>query len=217
MFGGFFRQGKEIQQPTAAQAVVGAGESKLESTYFNMGCGFSKLQGYINVDASPQCDPDYLFDLQDTPWPWPDASAECVVFNHSLEHMGQDPRVFLAMFQELYRICRHDAKVYINVPHPRHDSFLNDPTHVRPVTPTMLTLFDRAQNDSWKERGCSNTLLAYYLDVDFRLEKITTKLEEPYATQYKAGEITDEEMDRIERERNNVIREYHMELRVVKP
>ena len=45
--------------------------------------------------------------------------------------MGADPKVFLKIMQELHRIGRPGCRVVIHVPHPRHDNFLGDPTHVR--------------------------------------------------------------------------------------
>jgi hypothetical protein len=109
---------------------------------FNMGCGRDRRQGYLNVDLSPVCQPDQVADLEATPWPWPDDCAEEVVFNHSLEHLGGDPKVFLAIMKELYRVCRHGASVKITVPHPRHDNFLGDPTHVRVISPQVMSLFE---------------------------------------------------------------------------
>lgn len=109
----------------------------------NMGCGHRKADGYLNVDLSPACAPDQVVDLEVVPWPWPDDAPEEVVFFHCLEHLGRDPRVFLSLFQELYRVCRNDALIRIVVPHPRHDHFLNDPNHVRAITPNLLALFSR--------------------------------------------------------------------------
>src|SRR5262249_48391532 len=117
---------------------------------FNMGCGHNRLEGHVNVDAFAACSPDEVVDLERTPWPWPAGCAEEVVFNHSLEHMGADPKVFLALIAELYRICAPDAVVRITVPHPRHDTFIGDPTHVRIITPAVMSLFDRALNDEWQ-------------------------------------------------------------------
>jgi|GEM_PF-1906114 len=36
----------------------------------NIGCGFNKIDGYVNVDAFPDCSPDVLWDLETTPWPF---------------------------------------------------------------------------------------------------------------------------------------------------
>ena len=60
---------------------------------FNMGCGADIREGWINVDKFHDglLQPDYmLFDLDLSPWPWKSNCAETVLFNHSLEHMGQD-------------------------------------------------------------------------------------------------------------------------------
>src|SRR3954452_15303504 len=102
---------------------------------FNMGCGRRKLEGYVNVDAVAASGADQVWDLEQTPWPWADGCAEEIRFIHSLEHMGADTKVFLAIIQETYRIAAPGCRVVIHVPHPRHDHFLGDPTHVRPVTP----------------------------------------------------------------------------------
>jgi hypothetical protein len=68
---------------------------------FNMGCGHNRIPGYVNVDAFAACEPDEVFDLEQTPWPWPSGCAEEVLFIHSLEHMGADAKVFLAIIQEI--------------------------------------------------------------------------------------------------------------------
>ena len=50
---------------------------------------------------------------------------------HVLEHLGRDTDTFLAIWKELYRVAAPGATVRIVVPHPRHQDFLQDPTHVR--------------------------------------------------------------------------------------
>ncbi len=153
----------------------------------NMGCGHNKMPDYVNVDLSPACDPDMVCDLEVLPWPVDDDSVDTVRFNHSLEHLGQDSRVFLGMMKELYRVCRNGAEIEIIVPHPRHDAFIGDPTHVRIITPGTLNLFNRALCDECKRIGAANTPLAHYLDVDFRLVRWNSVLAEPYSTQFEKG------------------------------
>lgn len=67
----------------------------------NMGCGFNKRAGFLNVDLAPECQPDLVCDLESLPCPWENDSVDAVVFHHSLEHIGQSPRVFLGMIKEL--------------------------------------------------------------------------------------------------------------------
>ena len=182
----------------------------------NLGCGFNRLDGYLNVDASAVCNPDVVCDLEETPWPWPADSVTAAVFNHSLEHMGAAAERFLAIMTELYRVCRDDALILIGVPHPRHNDFIDDPTHVRIITPQLLGLFDRRKNDEWRRNRCSNTPFAQYLGVDFEVTHVEVVLDEPYSSDFQAGRMTAEQIDREVRTKNNVAREYRIELRARK-
>lgn len=184
---------------------------------FNMGCGHNRAEGFVNVDAVPTCEPDEVWDLESVPWPWPDSCAEEVRFIHSLEHMGASPSVFLAMMRELYRIAAPNCVVRIHVPHPRHDDYLNDPTHVRPITPAILRLFDRELNDEWKDKRVANTPLAHYLGVDFAMKAAVTVLDEPWQSRLKSGELTEAAVVGAIRSQLNVAREFQIVLTVRKP
>jgi hypothetical protein len=182
----------------------------------NMGCGHNRLPGYVNVDSAPACAPDQVVDLERTPWPWADNSAAEVLFNHSLEHLGGDPKVFLAIMAELYRVCAPGAVVDIRVPHPRHDNFIGDPTHVRIISPQVLSLFDKALNDEWQRTGQPNTPLAHYLGVDFAIVASQTVVGEPYVSRFNAGQITAEQVAVALRDPNNVAEAFHIKLVVRK-
>jgi len=182
----------------------------------NMGCGNNKLQGFVNVDVSPLAGPDQVVDLEVLPWPWADDCAEEVVFNHCLEHLGRETPVFLGIIKELYRICGDGALVKIVVPHPRHDFFLNDPTHVRAITPDLMALFSKKENDAWREAKASNTPLAHLLDVDLEPVSLVVEIDEPYRTQHRTGLLSTQDLETAVRERNNIATEFKIELRVRK-
>lgn len=135
----------------------------------NMGCGFRKLDSYVNVDIEPSCNPDVVMDMEKIPWPFEDDSAEEMVFIHSLEHVGQLKETFLSIVKEIYRVCQNGAMIRINVPNPNHPDFLGDPTHVRPITPQMLVTFNQKVNDDWISRGLPGTPMGKYLGVDFEM------------------------------------------------
>ncbi len=99
------------------------------------------------------------------------------------------------------------CEITINVPHPRHESFISDPTHVRIITPGVLVLFDRKWNDECQRTGQANTALGHYLDVDFMIQSSTAVIAEPYASQRRRGELTAETIESIGRDLNNVFAE----------
>lgn len=182
----------------------------------NLGCGQHKLPGYLNVDKAEACAPDRVVDLEAVPWPFPDDVAEEVVLRHVLEHLGAATDTYLAIIRELYRICRPGAKVTITVPHPRHDDFLNDPTHVRPVTPQGLELFSQARNREWAAKGNANTPLGLYLGVDFEIVSATMVPDEPWRSDLTRGRLDNAGLAQAMRRFNNVIKETEIVLRVVK-
>ena len=112
----------------------------------NLGCGPKRMAGWVNVDKAAAFRPDQVVDLEEFPWPWPDASVDEILLNHVLEHLGQAPDSFIGVMKELWRVCKPGAPVRVHVPDPRHESFLGDPTHVRPVTLDTLALFSQAFN-----------------------------------------------------------------------
>lgn len=183
----------------------------------NLGCGDKKLPGWINVDKVPACAPDEVVNLEQFPWPWPDNSVDEVLLSHVLEHLGAATDVYLNIIKELYRVCRDDAKITIVVPHPRHDHFLGDPTHVRPIIPDSLLMFSQAANREWMAQGAANTPLGIYLDVDFALQSVNSALDETWRTRFARGEISETDLRYAARTYNNVVMQVEMILRAVKP
>ncbi|QKM65385.1 hypothetical protein DCO17_09125 [Polynucleobacter tropicus] len=183
---------------------------------FNMGCGLNKLHDYVNVDRYSECVPDLQIDLEQFPWPINSSEADEVVFNHCLEHLGQTPDIFLGVMKELYRISKPNARIFVNVPHPRHEHFIGDPTHVRVINPLVLNLFSKKNNLIWKQNNIANTPLALYLDVDFELLETIQVLDPYYQDMFDKKELSIADLNRIALDRNNVIQEYRMILKVIK-
>ena len=190
------------------------GNQKVAGLKLNLGCGTNKLAGFVNVDKLGV--PDVRHDLEAIPWPWPDDSVAEVVLNHVIEHLGREADTFIGILKELYRICTAGALIRIAVPHPRHDDFIGDPTHVRIVTPQVLSLFSRKNCERWAVEGAANSPLAIYHGVDFEILEQRIVLEARYLDALKSGDMTALQVDEALRERNNVAKEIRMVLRVVK-
>ena len=181
----------------------------------NLGCGMNRLDGYINVDLHGE--PEVRHDLEVFPWPWPDDSVSEILLKHVLEHLGRDPKVYLGIMKEMYRVCRDGAMIRINVPHHRHEYFFNDPTHVRAVTAAGMGLFSQRLNRHWIAQGFSNSPLGIYLGVDFELIDLKLEPSETWFGLYPQRPVDMTALMQQSTLYNNLIAEVQMTLQPVKP
>lgn len=182
----------------------------------NIGCGFNKLDGYINVDQFPECNPDVLWNLEETPWPFEESSVDELVAHHVLEHLGQETKVFFAIFKELYRLMRHDGVMRITVPHPHHPTFLSDPTHVRAFTGNTFEMMNRTKNLDWAERGVNVTMLALMMDINFETVRARQTYDASWRRKIEAGDLTKKQVRAASETQLGVIRELNFVLRADK-
>jgi hypothetical protein len=186
------------------------GEPGAAAVKLNLGCGTNKVDGYVNVDRAHA--PDVVCDLEAFPWPWPDSSIDEIRAHHVLEHLGRTPEAFIGVMKEMYRVCANGAKVEIVVPHPRHDDFLNDPTHVRPITLNVMALFSKSYNRKWAEDGSANTKLALEHDIDFEPVIEAMQLDPRVQKMLDARQIGEQVLDTMIKERNNIVKAIHLTL-----
>lgn len=177
----------------------------------NIGAGNNKLENYISIDHDKNSNPDFCLNIEKDKLPIQDNRVEVVLAHHILEHLGEG---YFHALQEIYRVCKHGATIDIRVPHPRHDAYLADPTHKRPITPLGLQLFSKKFNEHCKKNSLSASTLGEYYDVDFDLLEWHYVPDEKYK-QFFAGK-TKEFIEEYINERNNIITEYHIKLVVVK-
>ena len=182
----------------------------------NLGCGASRMPGFLNVDGEAACKPDMVWNLEQTPWPWADNSVDTITMVHVLEHLGRDPQVYLSIIKEMWRVCVDGAIVHIVVPHHRHDNFYSDPTHVRPVTALGLTLFDKRQCEGWQAGGFSNTPLALYTGVDFVIDALQYDLDPVWQAEIDSGRKTADQVYEYANNAANVITQMRVQWRVCK-
>ena len=173
----------------------------------NLGSGSKILKGYVNVDKFQYYKPDVVHDLEKFPYPFEDNSVDEILLSHVLEHIGQNPDVFNNIIKELYRICKNNSIVDIRVPHPRHDDFISDPTHVRPITILGLQLYDKNLNEKWEKMNAANTPLALLHGVNFIIKDVNFVLEKNYIKLLENKEIDQNELQEYIRKYNNVVKE----------
>lgn len=79
----------------------------------DLGCGLNCKPGFVGVDIEPKTKANIIWDLNRTPIPIDSNSVVEVYSRHMIEHLN-DPFSFL---EEVWRVCKHDARVTFSFPH----------------------------------------------------------------------------------------------------
>ena len=182
----------------------------------NLGCGSVILKDFVNVDKFDFYKPNIVHDLEVFPYPFKDNSVDEIILSHVLEHIGQIPDVFNEIIKELYRICRNGSLINIIVPHPRHDDFISDPTHVRPITLRSLSMYDQKLNKIWEEKNASNTPLGLIHNVNFQILSVNYVLDQRYQKLLNEKKIKEDDLKEYSEKYNNVIKEINLKWKVIK-
>ena len=182
----------------------------------SLGCGNKLLKGYVNLDKFNYYKCDVTHDLVKISLSFKNDSVNEILLSHFLEYIGQQPDTFINIIKELYRICTNNALIIINVPYPRHEDFLSDPKHVRPITVLGLSLFDQKLNRDWQKIGAANSPLGLIHDVNFNIEKYEYLLDENIVSKRDIGELNDQELEKMMPHNNNVFKQTNINLRAIK-
>lgn len=111
--------GERLDQQVKAEACTG--ECQIRPG-LDLGCGTSKIPGFLGLDRYPMTGVDVVGDLN-AALPFADDSFDLVLASHSLEYV-QD---LLATLQEIYRVCKHGAQVCIVAPYALQGLHLANP------------------------------------------------------------------------------------------
>lgn len=107
-------------------------EQNVQPNILNLGCGFKKFMGGVNVDAYANCSPDILWDLNQTPWPWAeDNSFDVIYAHHVFEHMVD----WWAVFKECARVLKVGGTLEIRIPDESSSTALSYRDHHHIFTP----------------------------------------------------------------------------------
>jgi SAM-dependent methyltransferase len=113
----------------------------------NLGCGKHPIEGWVNVDQTPEPGVDMALNLDDTVirLPWTDDSVDEVYGSHVIEHITNT----LRLMGELWRVCKPDARATFLTPYGSSDDAWENPTHVRPMFVGSWSFF--GQPHYWRE------------------------------------------------------------------
>lgn len=123
----------------------------------DLGSGFVR-QGteWTTIDLSPKCNPDYVWDIRNTPYPeeWaPENGVDYIRADNLFEHI--EPYTLIKVIQELHRILKVGGILWIRVPNVNIiEAAFTDPTHVNYFHPNTFDYYDKNHaRNRWKEYG----------------------------------------------------------------
>lgn len=96
----------------------------------DIGCGPNKQEGFIGVDQYAFPGVDHVVKVGREPLPFDNESVDEVHASHFVEHLNAVERC--ALFNELHRVMKKDAKMTMIVPHWGSSRAYGDPTHQWP-------------------------------------------------------------------------------------
>jgi GT2 family glycosyltransferase len=92
----------------------------------NLGSGYRKLEGFVNIDNRPETKPDILCDVMEG-LPYDDNSIDIVRADDFLEHISMD--LVIRVMEEIWRVLRPGGIFESSTPSTDGRGAFQDPTH----------------------------------------------------------------------------------------
>lgn len=106
----------------------------------DVGCGIHKQKGFIGMDQINHECVDIVHDVQVFPWPIPDDICLQIVMSHLWEHI--EPKYRFQLMDELWRVCRHDAQLFLSAPYAGSPLEAAHPAHYMCPNRATFQFFD---------------------------------------------------------------------------
>lgn len=177
----------------------------------NIGGGYKRYPDFLNVDIDPLTNPDILVNMETGDFPIEDNVVDEIRAYHILEHIGEG---FFHLMQEMYRVCKDGAIIDIQVPHHRSEVMYGDPSHVRFITTESLRQFSKARNKWHINQWNSSSGFGLKYNVDFELIEYDFIVSDRWKERFKT--MTQEQINEVSANYNNVYDEMHCKLQVIK-
>lgn len=132
----------------------------------DLGCGTRKRHGSIGADLLPLPGVDVVCDLTQFPYPFAESTADEIHLNHVIEHLDNPVKAL----EEVWRIARPGAAVYIRVPHFTGRYAWKDPTHKRCFTSESFDYFGETPYSYYTPArfAVRSVRLIYFLELPCR-------------------------------------------------
>jgi 2-polyprenyl-3-methyl-5-hydroxy-6-metoxy-1,4-benzoquinol methylase len=123
------------------ELLLGCGRSRAK----RMALGELTWSELTTIDYYPECQPDIVWDLNDTPWPFDDNTFDEVHAYEVLEHLGRqgDFIAFFAHFTEIWRILKPGGHLFATTPALTSPWLWGDPGHTRTISLESLTFLNQ--------------------------------------------------------------------------
>ena len=121
----------------------------------DIGCGTNKVKGSIGIDINKNTDADVICDIEKS-LPFKDCVFDEIHCNQFIEHVSD----LTGLMEEIHRIGKNHAKVFINAPYYKSIYAYSDPTHKRFITEDTFKYF-------------TGDLKGYYTSVRFKINNIS--------------------------------------------
>jgi predicted SAM-dependent methyltransferase len=80
----------------------------------NIGCGYNKKEGFVNIDKAKEVKPDEIVNIEKG-FPFPDNSFEYIYSEHTLEHI--EPQNWRFVLNEIARIAKKGCILELKLPY----------------------------------------------------------------------------------------------------
>lgn len=80
----------------------------------NVGCGETKLKGFINIDIEEATKPDLICDLRKEPFPYGPDTVDVIHCIHNIEHIEQ--KYWPQIFCEFWRVLKPEGELRLAYP-----------------------------------------------------------------------------------------------------
>ena len=131
----------------------------------------SSWNNLITLDINPDHNPDVLWDLTKTPYPFNNNEFDEIHAYEVLEHTGAqgDYKFFFSQFSEFYRILKPNGMLFASCPSYKSPWAWGDPSHTRVIQSEQLIFLD--QTEYTKQVGVTPMSdFRYIYDSDFTIK-----------------------------------------------